>query len=277
MIVADVKQVSPRVSPARNLSLDVIRGLLAWMIVLVHVAWLSGLTHSGTRAAIGSWAVEAFMVLAGYVAVMSYRPEPYLRYLAKRFWRIVPVLAVCWIVSLIVRTTLVPAWFIILLVQFYLVLPGLIWAINRYGKRVLGLLLVLSLAFMLPVSYGVMQRLAPMGELLPMNLFWFVIGMCIFYLSDCRVLEELSVQSQKFTLLIGLGELSYSTYLVHWPILFGLSSHLPGSLPNPARMALLIVPGLPLVALASLMLNQWVELPGIQLGKRMTANCRRER
>jgi peptidoglycan/LPS O-acetylase OafA/YrhL len=94
--------------------------------------------------------------------------------------------------------------------------------------------------------------------------------MCAFHLVDARVLEELSVQSAKFPLLIGLGELSYSTYLVHWPILFGLSSHLPGSLPNPARMALLIFPGLPLVALASLILNQWVELPGIRLGKRLT-------
>jgi peptidoglycan/LPS O-acetylase OafA/YrhL len=261
--------VLPPATPslARNLFLDLSRGILAWVIVLVHVVWLLGYTHSGTRVAIGQWSVEAFMILAGYVAVASYRPEPYLAYLAKRFWRIVPVLAVCGILCLIVGTTLVPAWFVTLLVQFYLVFPLIMWAINRYGKKIFAALIFLSVVFMLPVSYGLMQHIAPMGELLPMNLFWFVLGMCGFYLVDAQFLKELSTQSAKFPLLIGLGELSYSTYLVHWPILFGLSSHLPGSLPNPARMALLIFPGLPLVALASVALNQWVELPGIKLGK----------
>jgi peptidoglycan/LPS O-acetylase OafA/YrhL len=262
--VADVLPPVATSRVARNLFLDLIRGVLAWIIVLVHVVWLSGHTHSGTRAAIGQWSVQAFMILAGYVAIASYRPEPYLRYLSKRYWRIVPVLAVCWVLCLIVGTTLVPAWFVTLLFQFYLVFPPIMWAINRYGKRVLGLFLILSLAFMLPISYGLMQRVAPMGEFLPMNLFWFVLGMCGFYLADSQALEELSAYAGRFPILIGLGELSYSTYLVHWPILFCLSTVVPGDL----KMAFMIFPGLPLVALASVALNQWVELPGIRLGKK---------
>lgn len=255
----------------RNFAIDAARGLLALAIVLVHVLWVSGLTKSGSRSAIGWWAVYGFMMIAGYSGSAFYQPEPYGRYLTKKFFRIVPVLLVAILLCRVVHTVLVPAWFITVLAQFYLVFPAIMWAIKRLGRSVLLWLLAISLFFLLPVVWGVFERFAPFGEFLPMSLFWFVVGMCIFYMSDEYVFADLSVHTSRFPAIVRLGELSYSIYLVHWPILTLTSYIVPLSWPLAARMALIAVLGVPATLAASVLLYRMIELPAIALGKRLMA------
>jgi peptidoglycan/LPS O-acetylase OafA/YrhL len=252
----------------RNFAIDAARGLLALAIVLVHVLWVSGLTKSGSRQAIGWWAVYGFMVLAGYSSIAFYQPEPYGRYLTKKFFRIVPVLLVALAASHVVHTVLVPAWFITVLAQFYLVFPAIMWALARFGRKVLLWLFVVSLFCLLPSIWDVMEGIAPMGELLPMNLFWFVSGMILCYLADPYVMADLSAAADsRFPVLVRLGELSYSIYLVHWPVLILTSYLVPNDWPIAARMANLAVLGVPATLAASVLCYRRIELPGIALGR----------
>jgi peptidoglycan/LPS O-acetylase OafA/YrhL len=253
----------------RNFAIDAARGLLCLAIVLVHVLWFSGLTKSGSRQAIGWWAVYGFMMIAGYSGSAFYQPEPYGRYLTKKFFRIVPVLVVASALALLAHTVLVPAWFITVLAQFYLVFPAIMWAVKRFGRSVLIWLLVLSLFFLLPAVWDVMERFAPFGEFLPMSLFWFVVGMILCELCDPYVLADLSEQASRFPLLIRTGELSYSAYLVHWPVLTLTSYIVPLHWPLAARMALIAVLGVPATLASSILLYRMIELPGIALGKRL--------
>ena len=251
----------------RNFAMDAARGLLALVIVFVHVLFISGLRQSGSRAAIGWWAVYGFMVLAGYSALAFYQPEPYGRYLTKKFFRIVPVLLVALAASLVVHTVLVPAWFITVLAQFYLVFPAIMWAIKRFGRSVLLWLLALGLFFLLPAVWDVFERFAPFGEFLPMSLFWFVVGMIMSELCDPYVMADLSSRCERFGFLIRIGELSYSAYLVHWPVLILSSYIVPLHWPLAARMANLAVLGVPATLAASVLCYRRIELPGIALGR----------
>jgi peptidoglycan/LPS O-acetylase OafA/YrhL len=244
----------------RNLAIDAARGVFAWTVVAVHVAWISGGTESNSRAAIGNWAVTGFAVLAGYMAIATWKKEPYGRYLVKRAFRILPVFLAAWALCLLVGTTLVPAWFIGLLIQFYLVLPGLMRVIKRFGDSAVLWFLGAGLFGMLPLVYDHLKRYFPMGEFLPMNFFWFALGMALFLVADQRKIEKWTAPGW----LARSGELSYSTFLVHWPVLTAVSYLSWG----PLALTLL---GLPLVLIFSILFYRWVELPGIRAGRMIFA------
>lgn len=67
-----------------------------------------------------------------------------------------------------------------------------------------------------------------------------------------------------------LGRVSYSTYLIHWPVLAALHTlffhALPG-LSEPARIALLALTGPILIAAGSFLTYRWIEAPAIRCGK----------
>ena len=63
-----------------------------------------------------------------------------------------------------------------------------------------------------------------------------------------------------------LGEVRYSTYLVHWPILACLNVLVPAEWSRLVRAEALFVAGAPLTLLSSLLLYRYVECPGIDHG-----------
>jgi peptidoglycan/LPS O-acetylase OafA/YrhL len=71
-----------------------------------------------------------------------------------------------------------------------------------------------------------------------------------------------------------LGAASYSTYLVHWPVLVVCQAAYRSILDAPAPwtlFALHLAVSFPLVAAASFALFRWVEVPGMALGRRLAA------
>jgi peptidoglycan/LPS O-acetylase OafA/YrhL len=71
-----------------------------------------------------------------------------------------------------------------------------------------------------------------------------------------------------------LGKISYSIYLIHWPLTLMLVAALlhfqPGISSSEATLVLLLA-GLPLMLLAAVGLHHLVEAPGMALGKRLVA------
>ena len=69
---------------------------------------------------------------------------------------------------------------------------------------------------------------------------------------------------------VRLGEVSYSTYLVHWPILATLNAFIPNDWSKMARAEVLLAAGAPITLLCSFLLYRFVEQPGIAFGRHLT-------
>jgi peptidoglycan/LPS O-acetylase OafA/YrhL len=77
------------------------------------------------------------------------------------------------------------------------------------------------------------------------------------------------------TPLQSLGKISYPLYLVHWPVivlLLRLLLHLQPQLTKAMSVGQLTCIGLPLTLLIATLLHRFVELPGMALGKRLSAS-----
>lgn len=81
-------------------ALDGLRAWLAWGVFFGHVILFAGLGRLRLPAgvdAITTVCVEIFMVVSGFVIahLLLTKPEPYLPYIVKRFFRLFPALIVC--------------------------------------------------------------------------------------------------------------------------------------------------------------------------------------
>jgi peptidoglycan/LPS O-acetylase OafA/YrhL len=97
--------------------LDALRGMLSWWVVITHIlnqskyefgrydAWLKILVKGG-------YAVDVFMILSGFVItrLLRERMESYLPFIARRFFRIFPVLVFALFLAILARPC---AWSII--------------------------------------------------------------------------------------------------------------------------------------------------------------------
>ena len=106
---------------------------------------------------------------------------------------------------------------------------------------------------------------------LPLSIWVLVLGCVLAGLSDTP--GRLARAARRFLVwrpLRFLGEISYSTYLVHWPVLVATTAVLRRfvELTPSLHFAWLLALGSPLVVLASWALHRWVERPGIALGRR---------
>ncbi len=300
----------------RNLTLDVVRGLLSWLVVAVHVLWFAcGMVRNEVRETMGIWAVEGFVILSGFVitGLLERKREHYGAFIVRRYFRLAPAFLVCVGLGLIVRllglgwqgeekgnllwhlgthvalihglipgflvpgsdmALLPPGWSISLELQLYLVAPLLVWGVRRYGPRVLVLAVGLGLFCLLP---PVVRRLEPwsaLGAFLPQKFFWFGVGMCLYYAVNAESFARASegwVRTRVGRGLVWLGEISYSTYLVHWPLLLVINVMVARSWSQPFRAAMIGILTVPTVLGASYLLHRYVELPGIALGRRLTS------
>jgi peptidoglycan/LPS O-acetylase OafA/YrhL len=73
----------------RNQTLDVSRGFLSWIVVVVHVVWLAGY-HGLIQHNAGVYAVDGFIILSGFVIaqLLVTKNEPYGLYIFRRFMRL---------------------------------------------------------------------------------------------------------------------------------------------------------------------------------------------
>lgn len=295
----------------RNLSLDVLRGVLSWIVVFVHIIWIAGY-HRFSVSALGAWAVEGFIILSGFVitGLLLKRKERYGVFILRRYFRLFPAFAVCVALALAVRpltheptedkifyhlgahlalihglipgfilpgsdmALLPPAWSISLEFQLYLITPLVLWATLRYGPKVLVALFTLSLLCLLPTVAFALSNWSTIGAFLPQRFFYFMTGMGLYFLTDAELLARLSdkwSQTPLRRLAVRLGEVSYSTYLVHWPVIMVINSLAVSPLwPQPVRLLLIAVLTVPSVLALSFLLYHYVELPGIELGRRLT-------
>ena len=77
-----------------------LRAWLAWGVFLGHIILFAGLSRLGIPDRLGDIAtvsVEIFMIVSGFVIahLLLSRPEPYLPYITKRFFRLFPAFVVC--------------------------------------------------------------------------------------------------------------------------------------------------------------------------------------
>ncbi len=94
-----------------------LRGWLAWWVVLGHALMISSQSLPlpyRAKLLLGNadWAVSIFIIISGFVIthLLLTRQEPYGRYLARRFFRIWPLLLVTIIVAAVFQQFYVRAW-----------------------------------------------------------------------------------------------------------------------------------------------------------------------
>ena len=88
----------------RNQTLDVSRGFLSWIVVVVHVVWLAGY-HGIIQGRAGVYAVDGFIILSGFVItqLLVTKNEPYGIFIFRRFMRLFRPFIVCLAIALLVR------------------------------------------------------------------------------------------------------------------------------------------------------------------------------
>jgi peptidoglycan/LPS O-acetylase OafA/YrhL len=301
----------------RNHTLDVLRGALAWTVVLVHVAWVSGI-QGETQHQIGVLAVEGFVILSGYVItqLILTKRETYGRFIFRRFMRLAPIFMVCLVFSLAIRpitagvipgpyqvileaserqyfwqhllahltmlhgtipsqwlpqsqlALLVPAWSISLEFQLYLVAPLLVWWLSRSGLRGMLVVLIPSALCVVPPLYGMISNLwQGAGGFLPEKFLFFLCGSLI-YLFTTKGPNQTTLYIYP-SWAIHLGEISYSTYLIHYPVLSIVTRFIPRDWSVIKKASFTGMAALPIVLALSLFLYRYIEVPGIKLGKRL--------
>ncbi len=239
----------------------------------------------------GDWAVDGFIILSGFVIakLISEKPEPYLGYISRRFFRLYPVYLICLALAVLLLSPrldpgllvshlalaqglltgsgstaiLVPSWSISLEWQYYLIAPAFVAVLWRLRWR---WVLVLALVLYLPICRhwdDIFLSHWPMQSFLPMKLLYFMAGVILY-----RVLPNgLGLPLPAWLRPVQyLGKISYSTYLVHYPVLILIAPYF-----KPHAAFVILAFGAPLIIGLSAALFLLVETPGIRLGRRLSS------
>jgi peptidoglycan/LPS O-acetylase OafA/YrhL len=165
-----------------------------------------------------------------------------------------------------------PAWSISLEFQLYLAAPVLLYFLRK-GKRPIAVL-SLACAWLLlcqPFSGPLARYWGELGSFFPQRFFFFLLGMVIALYPTKMPKWQIRVPS----VLIYFGQISYSTYLVHWPILASLNALFASvrtQMPHDLYACLLFIAGTPLIFLSSILLYEYVEKSGIAAGRVLIRN-----
>lgn len=300
-------------------SLDTFRAFLAWTVVAVHAAWISGIQGPGQNG-VGVMAVEGFIVMSGYVitGLLIQKRESYRVFITRRFFRLFPAFAVVIVLvvlswplthgvvksaiegqvsdsetrafwaHLAAHLTLLhgvipssvlpwsqfafvgPGWSISLEWQLYLVAPLLVWYLARTGLLGACFLLGLSGLMLEPkVAAALSSVWEGAGGFLPQRFFFFLVGALLYLGIGSRPPGPASALYRFPRWSRSLGEVSYSTYLVHYPILV-LMARVVRLEDQYWRAGVLFVVAAPVIIAASFLLYRWIETPGIALGRAIT-------
>jgi peptidoglycan/LPS O-acetylase OafA/YrhL len=303
---------SPKINSYRDQTLDVVRGGLSWVVVVVHVAYLSGLWGNLPVVA-GAWAVQGFMVLSGFVItqLLILKKEPYGTFILRRYMRLIPAFAVGSLLGILVHPfvrpqdvldgvriasefhyfwadvmahlTLLhgiaqawipaasqafdpPGWSIGVEFQFYLAAPLLLWILLRW--QYMPALLVIGIPTLFHLIDSVNNHFHNIQFL--NSLMYFLFGMCIYFMSGRAAATNFWERGILRRSLVRLGEISYSTYVVHWPVMALLNEYLLPNAPKAIRCLALFAVAAPIILVLSALLYRYVEKPGIALGRRLT-------
>lgn len=288
---------------SRISGLDDLRAILAWWVVAIHCRWISGhkLDSFWMR---GDVPVNAFIALSGYVIcrLLITKRESFGTFIVRRWFRLFPAFFVCLIFAILVRPLtvgqnagdaareasesayywqhlavhlsmmhgiaaswlpwsaqafLVPAWSISVEWQLYMLAPLAVWIALRFPRRGVYVMTILA---MLPLRH--LPHDWTSDPFITQKFFFFWLGgLAALYLN----LSGKGIQQRtKPSMLANLGTMSYSTYLIHFPLIALVHTWLPTNDPW-----LLLAVSAPFVLAASVALYLWIELPGIALGKRL--------
>lgn len=159
-----------------------------------------------------------------------------------------------------------PGWSISLEFQLYLVAPLVLWWLGRFGVKGFIVLAVASAVTFVPEVASRLNAIwSTTGAFMPQRFLFFLIGMMMYLL-----FPKFGTRVRCWPSFLRLGEVSYSTYLVHWPVLACLNIFLPTGWTRLARAEVLFAAGAPIILLCSLLLYRYVERPGIALGRHLT-------
>jgi len=163
---------------------------------------------------------------------------------------------------------LAPAWVLSLIWQFYLIAPLLILGLITPGWRWFVVAMIVAGAFAYDLGFvGHFGRPSMILGGGPYLLFGISLRLAMNDLSWIRSnrLSRLLLESK---LPLYLGSRSYSTYLIHYPIIQILVYTLPIKGLTPVEVLLYLVsPTIVLVVVGSELLYKCIELPAVRLGK----------
>jgi peptidoglycan/LPS O-acetylase OafA/YrhL len=208
-------QSSQPKSGERYKSIDGLRGLLATVVLASHTLTFC---NSSLLVPVSSLCVCAFFVMSGYVLTNSYNNN-YLAFLTKRFTRLWPVYAAClglgYAVAGVAANWSQFFWYPILTPESLPAIDPPIWSlcIEAWAMLFMPLFVWIGRGPALVVFLGPLAITAA-GAFETKLLFglFFVFGsIASRYVFRCRLLEG--------RLLQGLGRISYTLYLVHYPLL----------------------------------------------------------
>jgi peptidoglycan/LPS O-acetylase OafA/YrhL len=231
----------------RRVWLDWLRGILSLAIILQHVRWLtSGDEYWWGRMQL---VVNCFIVLAGWSAAMSWRPQSWSHYVARRVTRLYPTYAVCLWFGILVSgipslydfvahvflvhgmipdalspglamSIVEPAWFVSLLFQLILLTPLLM----RISEANLWRLFALSLCVLFHfANWRLYQYVSPIGATAIQKGYLYIAGILAYRYFG----RGFSISNERLALLAApvafIGRISYPLFLLHFPILMLLA------------------------------------------------------
>lgn len=208
------------VTPARNASIDGLRGLLASYVFLAHYGGYWGHPLPGSELA-----VDAFFVMSAYVLTPGWRGD-YAQFLLRRWLRLWPVYAFALVVAALIFSRSLewtdfvfypltlsrtvgyldsPVWSLRVEMWAMVVFPLFVWG-GKKAERTLAVAVLFLVAncFVDRVGFG-----------------------ALFVLGSSLVRYRFNFAPLNWAIPQWLGKISYSLYLTHWIVLDGCATFFP--------------------------------------------------